>query len=187
MALRLQHRRATQDLEPGSLPEGVGLSAARKKADEACSLVGDGLDPSNARKEARTATARQRVVEQRASAGLPPLDSFEAVAREWYVKSEPTWAPSHAEKIIRRLERDVFPWIGARPVAAIRPAEAKDELRESLAGFENRVTAITDKSKTQTVKYMAAKADEAARRSVDQQGRAMADAARIALGARSAR
>lgn len=60
---------------------------------------------------------------------------------------------------------------------------ASAELRASLEGFEGRVTAITENAKTQTVKYMAAKADELARRSVDQQGRAMGDAARIALGA----
>jgi len=61
--------------------------------------------------------------------------------------------------------------------------QANDELRESLAGFERRVMAITDNAKIQTVRYMAAKTDEATRRSIDQQGRAMADAARIALGA----
>lgn len=71
----------------------------------------------------RSAAVRQREAEQRASAGLPPLDSFEAVAREWYEKNEPSWAPSHADKIIRRLQRDVFPWIGTKPVAAIRPAD----------------------------------------------------------------
>jgi hypothetical protein len=36
-------------------------------------------------------------------------DSFEAVAREWFAKFSPPWAPTHAEKIIRRLERDIFP------------------------------------------------------------------------------
>ncbi|WP_088283001.1 hypothetical protein [Ideonella sp. A 288] len=61
--------------------------------------------------------------------------------------------------------------------------QAKDELRESLADFQNRVLAISDNAKTQTVKYMAVKADEMTRRSIDQQGRAMADAARVALGA----
>jgi hypothetical protein len=61
--------------------------------------------------------------------------------------------------------------------------QANDELREALGSFESRVVAITDKAKLQTVRYMAAKTDEATRRSIDQQGRAMADAARIALGA----
>lgn len=38
-------------------------------------------------------------------------------------KNAPTWAESHSEKIIRRLERDVFPWIGARQVSEIQPTD----------------------------------------------------------------
>lgn len=116
----LARRRKTLSL--GTYPT-TSLSAARRKAEEARRLVSEGVDPSHARKEARGAAVRSREAEQRASAGLPPLDSFEAVAREWYAKNEPGWAPSHAEKIIRRLERDVFPWIGAKPVGSIRPAD----------------------------------------------------------------
>jgi len=61
--------------------------------------------------------------------------------------------------------------------------QAKDELREALAAFDTRVMAISDNAKSQTVKYMAVKADEVTRRSSDQQGRAMVYAARNALGA----
>ena len=82
-----------------------------------------GVDPSDARKETREQFARLRNAEQRLIAGLPPADSFEAVAREWHSKNEPTWAPSHSSKIIRRLEQDVFPWIGSRHVGAIRPMD----------------------------------------------------------------
>ena len=39
------------------------------------------------------------------------------------MKNAPAWAPSHSDKIIRRLERDVFPWIGSKPVNSIRPTE----------------------------------------------------------------
>lgn len=86
-------------------------------------MVREGVDPSGTRKAARAERVRQRVVEDMAAAGLPPIDSFEAVAREWYGKHSPQWAPSHAEKIIRRLERDVFPWIGQKNVGAIVPTE----------------------------------------------------------------
>ena len=113
-------RRKTLSLGP--YPK-VSLSTARKKAEDARNLVAEGVDPSDARKQVRSATARQRDAHERALAGLPPIDSFEAVAREWYAKNEPSWAPSHAEKIIRRLERDVFPWIGTRAIASIRPAD----------------------------------------------------------------
>lgn len=113
-------RRNTLSL--GTYPD-TSLSLARKKAEDARKLVSAGTDPSDLRKEIRSERTMRRTAEQRAATGLPPIDSFEAVAREWHAKSEPTWAPSHSSKIIRRLELDVFPWIGARPVSAIRPTE----------------------------------------------------------------
>jgi integrase len=109
-------------LSLGTYPS-TGLSLARKKADEARKLVSAGVDPSAARKIAREQAVQQRETERRAAAGLPPPDSFEAVAREWYQKNVSGWAPSHSLKIIRRLEQDVFPWIGSKPVASIRPME----------------------------------------------------------------
>jgi integrase len=116
----LNGRRNTLSL--GTYPD-TGLSLARKKAEEARKLVSAGIDPTNVRKEARGEAALQRATEQRAAAGLPPLDSFEAVAREWHTKNIPNWAASHSTKVIRRLELDVFPWIGSKPVHSIRPME----------------------------------------------------------------
>jgi hypothetical protein len=113
-------RRNTLSL--GTYPE-TSLSLARKKAGDARKLVSTGTDPSDLRKEIRNERTMRRTAEQRTAAGLPPIDSFEAVAREWHGKSAPTWAASHSSKIIRRLEQDVFPWIGAKPVSAIRPTE----------------------------------------------------------------
>lgn len=56
------------------------------------------------------------------------------VAREWFAKFAPTWAPTHSDKIIRRLERDVFPWIGGRPVAEVTAPELLAVIRR----IENR-------------------------------------------------
>jgi hypothetical protein len=41
-------------------------------------------------------------------------NSFEVVAREWFAKYSATWAVNHGNRIIRRFERDIFPWIGDR-------------------------------------------------------------------------
>ena len=77
-------------------------------------------------------------------------------------------------------------------VEAVAPAmdEASDALRRSsaalrddLAGFEQRMAAISENAKTQTVKHLAARTDDAARRSIGLQSKAMADAARVAFGA----
>jgi len=114
------------------------LSAARQKAEEARRVVDRGVDPSQLRKAARAKVVERREAATRAEAGLPPVDSFEAVAREWYEKNAPNWAATHSEKIIRRLERDVFPWIGKKPVASIRPADLLELLRrvESRGAIE---------------------------------------------------
>jgi len=52
---------------------------------------------------------------------LPPLDSFEAVAREWFAVKRDGWAASYSDKILARLETDVFPWIGRVAVGNVTP------------------------------------------------------------------
>ena len=62
-------------------------------------------------------------------------------------------------------------------------AQAAAGLRDNLAAFEGRMTSITENAKARTVQHLAARADEATRRSIELQGRAMTDAARVAFGA----
>lgn len=100
----------------GTYPD-VTLAKAREKRDEARKLLADGIDPGIHKQ------TQKRAVIERAT------NSFEAVAREWFSKYQPTWTPDHAEKIIRRLERDVFPWLGARPIAEITAPELLAVLR----------------------------------------------------------
>ncbi len=122
----IQGRRKTLSL--GTYP-ATGLGVARQKAEEARQLVNAGTDPSEARQQRRQSIAKQRQIEKLVDAGLPVPESFEAVAREWYGKQQPSWAPSHADKIIRRLERDVFPWLGSKPIQAIKPPELLQVLK----------------------------------------------------------
>ena len=97
-------------LSMGVYPD-VGLKAARDRRDEARRLVADGIDPGENRKIQKAAQL------ERAE------NSFEVVAREWYAKFSPNWAASHSSKIIRRFEREVFPWLGGRPIAEINAPE----------------------------------------------------------------
>ena len=100
----------------GVYPE-VTLAVAREKRDQARRLIAADVDPALNRKAQKFVTA------DRAS------NSFEVVAREWFAKYLPTWHESHGQKIIRRLERDIFPWIGSRPIADINAPEILDALR----------------------------------------------------------
>ena len=64
---------------------------------------------------------------------------FEVVAREWHTKFTPTWAASHADTTISRMERDLFPWIGKRPISEIKAPELLGALRrvESRGALES--------------------------------------------------
>lgn len=102
----------------------TSLRKARERRDNARRLLSDGIDPSE-----------QRKAQKRATSGA---DSFETVAREWFAKRQLTWAYTHADKIIRRLERDIFPWLGRRPVREIQAPELLSVLRriESRGAIE---------------------------------------------------
>ncbi|ERJ39038.1 Integrase [Burkholderia sp. AU4i] len=95
----------------------VGLKDARERRDAARKQLANGVDPGDAKK------ARKAASEERAA------NSFELVAREWFARYAPGWASSHADKIIQRLERDMFPWIGGRPIAEITAPELLSLLR----------------------------------------------------------
>jgi integrase len=56
-------------------------------------------------------------------------NTFEAIAREWFTMFSVKWVAGHSEKIIRRLELNVFPYIGTRPIKAITAPELLAVLR----------------------------------------------------------
>ena len=103
-------------LSVGVYPE-VTLKKARDRRDEAREQLAEGIDPATHRKARNAAKADESG------------NSFEVVAREWFAKYEPTWVASHSDKIIRRLERDVFPWIGGRPIGEVTALELLTVLR----------------------------------------------------------
>lgn len=115
---RLDYRYANKrkTLAIGVYPT-VTLKDAREKRDEARRLLAEDIDPGEHRKVTK------------ASKALQAENSFEAVAREWFTKFKPTWTDGHAERIIRRLERDIFPWLGSRPIADIEAPELLTNLQ----------------------------------------------------------
>jgi hypothetical protein len=77
----------------GKYPDTT-LAIARRKADELRRLLAEGFDASRTRKGERESFEKQREADQRVAQGLPPLDSFEAIAREWYAVKKDDWAGS---------------------------------------------------------------------------------------------
>ncbi len=120
-------------LSLGVYPD-VTLKKAREKRNAARAQVADGIDPSVQRRASQDATSSRNA------------NSFEVVAREWYAKFSPNWATSHSSKILSRLERDVFPWIGAIPtgevtapqvLACIRRIEERGALETAHRTLQN--------------------------------------------------
>ena len=104
-------------LSVGVYPD-VSLKDARERRDEARKLLAGGVDPSEHRKAAKSVRADRAA------------NSFELVTREWFAKYSTNWAEIHSVRIIRRLERDVFPWIGGRPVAEVTAPELLATVRK---------------------------------------------------------
>jgi integrase len=96
----------------------VSLKDARGRRDEAKELLARGIDPSEEKKA------------EKRRAKLAAENSFEAVAREWFDARRPGLAPSYASRIWSRLEGDIFPAIGQRPIAAIEPPELLETIRK---------------------------------------------------------
>src|SRR3989454_6980415 len=124
---RLKYRFAEKEkrLSLGVYPE-VSLKAARAKRDDARRLLASGIDPSEQRQQSKSALVERAV------------KSFEAIAHEWFAKFSENWVDTHSTKIIRRLERDLFPWLGARPINSITAPELLSALRriESRGALE---------------------------------------------------
>ena len=124
---RLKYRFGGKEkqLALGRYPE-VSLKKARMKRDKAREQLSDGIDPSEFLKA------------QKASLAERSENSFEVVAREWHGKFTPSWSATHAATTIRRLERDVFPWMGSSPIDNIKAPELLTVLRriESRGAME---------------------------------------------------
>lgn len=102
-------------LSLGSYPE-ISLAEARQRREEARTLVANEVDPGEIKKAQQAAESAQ-------------ADTFEVIAREWHSRFAPTWAKSHAGKIIRRFELYVFPWIGTKEITSISAKEMLEVLR----------------------------------------------------------
>ena len=93
-------------LSLGVYPD-VSLKDARERRDAARKLLANDVDPSAARKAEKAATADRAA------------NSFEVLAREWFAKHVANWSDSHTKRTRRFLEGDLFPWLGAQPIADV--------------------------------------------------------------------
>jgi integrase len=100
----------------GSYPD-VSLGEARERHKAARKSLAAGIDPNEAKKEAK----RQIL--------LKSENTFEAIAREWYEQRKNKWVTSYSASMMKRLERHVFPKLGSRPITSVTAPEILSTLR----------------------------------------------------------
>jgi integrase len=92
-------------------PPEVSLAEARDKRDAARKQLAEGVDPAAARKAGKAT----RII----STG----NTFEIICREWMENRKTTVEPGQHLKTLARMENDVFPWLGNRPITEITAQE----------------------------------------------------------------
>ena len=100
----------------GSYP-AITLKRAREKREEAKTLLAEGIDPGEHKKEAT------KIAEELTQ------NTFENIAREWHAKFSERWEPKNAKKILVRMEKDIFPFIGSMSITTIKPKELLTVIR----------------------------------------------------------
>ena len=105
---RMDYRHADKrrTLALGVYP-AVSLAKARQRRDKARELLADGKDPSTAKRE------------EKQTAATAAANTFELVAREFHKNKGDSWSPGYAEKWLRGMVKDMFPYLGTLPIATI--------------------------------------------------------------------
>ncbi len=101
-----------QTLSLGTYP-AVSLKQARHGRDAIRRQLQEGGNPAETRRAQGVRDAQA---------------TFEAQARQWHEARSPRWSAVHQARVLRDLERDVFPWIGGRPLAALAAPQIKPVL-----------------------------------------------------------
>lgn len=101
-----------QALSLGTYP-ATSLKQARLQRDTIRQQLQNGVNPSELRK--------------RQGAEAAPL-TFENQARQWHEARAARWSAIHTARVLRDLERDVFPWIGSKPIASLNAPALKPVL-----------------------------------------------------------
>lgn len=113
--LKYRHEGKEKLLSLGVYPE-VGLADARQRRYEARKQLANDVDPGALRKAQKQAATEETEI-------------FEVIAREWHTKFTPTWTLGHATKLLSAMTRDLFPWLGTRPIKELKAPELLATLR----------------------------------------------------------
>jgi integrase len=124
---RFDSKRKTLFLK--SYPE-ISLTKAREQRDKAKELLATGIDPDTviSNKAKKLQKEELKAVEQEQA--VIASNTFEKVARDWHASKVSEWSESHADRLMRQLERDIFPEIGSRHIADVQFTDIVTLLRK---------------------------------------------------------
>jgi integrase len=112
----------------GAYPD-ITLETARRKSEDARSQIANGKDPSETKKKAKQITQIDAENVSRKAAGLPIINSFEHIAREWLISIKHlTNSTTHIKKT-SRLERLAFPILGDVAINTVKSADVLKALK----------------------------------------------------------
>lgn len=100
----------------------ISLKEARKRRDEARTLLAHGVDPSEHKKEVKAAAVV--IAEEKTR-------TFETVAREWFATKTTQLTEGYKKQLLSRLENHIFPFIGSIPFATLEPAHILEAVRHT--------------------------------------------------------
>ncbi|HAJ74945.1 MAG TPA: integrase [Gammaproteobacteria bacterium] len=95
----------------------VTLKQARKACDTAKDQLEKGIDPAQARKAKKAELTEAQ------------SNNLETLTREWHLQQTKKWSQSYSEKVLRSVERDLFPYLGTLPLDDITPPQLLAVLR----------------------------------------------------------
>ena len=115
---RLKYRFAGKEkrLAIGVYPK-VTLKSARKAGEQARDYLDQGIDPSQAKKAKKVAQTQSQA------------NNLEVISREWHAQQSKKWSNSYADKVLRAMERDLYPYAGTLPLDQISPSQLLAVLR----------------------------------------------------------
>jgi len=126
-----------KSLSFGTYPD-TGLLQAREKRDAARKQIADGIDPGITRKIEKADSIE---------------NTFKAIAEDFLMTKQNEWSASHHKHIKECFERDVYPWIGNRPLKELSAVEVLTTLRRITARGAIETAARTKQFIGQAIRY----------------------------------
>ena len=130
---RFRYKRDGKETLMGGLGgyPAVTLADARKLRETLQKQVASGIDP----------VARRKAVKQGNGGNAAPGEiTVELIANEWFNKFKPVWVSGYQATVRHRLDSDILPYIGARPVKAVIAKELLEKVNAVLSKWKTEGT-----------------------------------------------